>query len=173
MKPYIAILYDSLIESIQSRVLWILLAAWTLILVALFPLSLSEGESYRVRMGEITNAKTVLDQLAAASSGKGTRSQKLVYAAIDQEFQNSLRDRQKTGRRISVGRLVTALNTVMDKPDLYDRDAWPTAERDSRNLRQQTFLTNCKNSIAGCSISRSLVRCGPRAVKPLGSRMRG
>ena len=129
MKPYIAILYDSLIESIQSRVLWILLAAWTLILVALFPLSLSEGESYRVRMGEITNAKTVLDQLAAASSGKGTRSQKLVYAAIDQEFQNSLRDRQKTGRRISVGRLVTALNTVMDKPDLYDRDAWPTAER--------------------------------------------
>lgn len=131
MKPYIAILYDSLIESIQSRVLWILLAAWSLILIALFPLSLSEGESYRVRMGEITNAKTVLDQLAAASSGKGTRSQKLVYAAIDQEFQNALQDRQKSGRRIAVGRLVTALNTVMDKPDLYDHDAWPTAERRS------------------------------------------
>jgi len=46
MKPYLAILYDSLLESVRSKMLWILLAAWTLILIALFPLSISQGDYY-------------------------------------------------------------------------------------------------------------------------------
>ena len=67
MKPYFAILYDSFLESVSSKVLWILLLAWTLILAALFPLSLSQGESYAFNGTNIKSAKTILDQLAAAS----------------------------------------------------------------------------------------------------------
>jgi ABC-type Na+ efflux pump permease subunit len=131
MKPYIAVLYDSLIESVQSRVLWILLACWTLILMALFPLSISEGESYQVRMADISAPKAVLDQLAAASAGKGTRAQRAVYAKIDGDFQNTLQDRQRNGRKIPVGRLVSSLNETLAKDDLYHAEAWPNATRRS------------------------------------------
>ncbi len=105
MKPYLAVLYDSFIESVSSRVLWILLAGWVLILGALFPLAFSEGESYQVRTADINSPKIVMDQLAAASSGKGTRSQRAVYEKLDADFQAVLQERQKNGRRIAVGRL--------------------------------------------------------------------
>lgn len=129
MKPYLAVLYDSFLESISSRVLWILLAGWVLILGALFPLSISEGESYLIRTSDITSPKVVMDQLALASSGKGTRAQKHIYGKLPEDFQNAMKERQKSGRRIFVGYLVSALNQVLEKSDLYDKDSWPTADR--------------------------------------------
>ena len=65
MKPYIAVLYDSLIESVRSRVLWILMAGWLLILIALFPLSMSEEETYRISSSDLTNARAMLDHVAS------------------------------------------------------------------------------------------------------------
>jgi hypothetical protein len=129
VRPYLAVLYDSLLESISSRVLWILLAGWTLILIALFPLSLSEGESYQVRTGDIASPKTVLDQLAAASAGRGTRAHRAVFEKLEDDFQDDLRERQKNGRKIFVGRLVASLNHALESEELYDSQAWPTAER--------------------------------------------
>jgi hypothetical protein len=129
VKPYIAVLYDSFLESISSRVLWILLAAWLLILGALFPLSISEGETYLVSTSDIESPRVVMDQLALASTGKGTRAQRAIYAKLPEDFQQALKERQKSGRRIFVGRLVSALNTALEAQDLYDKQAWPTAER--------------------------------------------
>jgi hypothetical protein len=129
MKPYLAVLYDSWIEAVSSRVLWILLACWVLILGALFPLAISEGESYLIRSSDVASPKIVMDQLALASTGKGTRAQRVVYSKLPEDFQNALKDRQKTGRRIFVGRLTSSLNQVLEVVDLYDKEAWPTAER--------------------------------------------
>lgn len=128
MKPYIAVLYDSLIESVRSRVLWILMAGWLLILVALFPLSLSEEETYRVSSSDLNNARAMLDQLAQASAGRGTRAQRAVYEKLDEEFQETLKDRLRTQKRIPVGQLVSSLNEALNQEDLYSKDAWPTAE---------------------------------------------
>lgn len=127
MKPYFAILYDSFLESVSSKVLWILLLAWTLILAALFPLSLSQGESYAFNGTNIKSAKTILDQLAAASAGKGTRKQKAVFAKLDQEFQGILKQRQANQTRISVGKLIDSLNKLLSVKDLYDKEIWTTA----------------------------------------------
>jgi ABC-type transport system involved in multi-copper enzyme maturation permease subunit len=127
MKPYFAILYDSFLESIRSKVLWILLIAWTLILAALFPLSISQGESYQFTNSDIKSAKTILDQLAAASAGKGTRKQKAVYAKLSEDFQGVLKQRQANQRRISVGLLIESLNKLLQVSDLYDAQVWPTA----------------------------------------------
>lgn len=113
MKPYIAVLYDSFIESVRSKVLWILLAAWTLILGALFPLAITEGESYQFSFADVANPKVMMDQLAAASAGKGTRAQRAVYAQIDKDFQEVLQQRQKNQRRIAVGLLIRSLNNVL------------------------------------------------------------
>lgn len=142
MRPYLAVLYDSFIESIRSRVLWILLAGWTLILAALFPLSLSEGETYRVGTGDVTNAGAMMDQLAQASAGRGTRSQRAVFAKLDEDFQKTLKDRERSSnRKIAVGRLVASLNELLEKPDLYEKEAWPTAER-REELKELIAITN-------------------------------
>ena len=129
MKPYIAVLYDSFIESLRSRVLWILMAGWLLILVALFPLSLSEEETYRVSSSDLNNARNMLDQLAQASAGRGTRAQRAVYEKLDEDFQATLKDRLRTQKRIPVGQLVSSLNETIQQPDLYSKEAWPTADR--------------------------------------------
>jgi len=129
VKPYIAVLYDSLIESVRSRVLWILMAGWLLILIALFPLSISEEETYRVSSSDLNNPSTMLDQLAQASAGRGTKAQRAVYENLDESFQSTLQDRLRTQKRIPVGQLVSSLNEMLTKENLYDKQAWPTAER--------------------------------------------
>ena len=129
MKPYFAVLYDSFQESVRSKVLWILLAAWTLILAALFPLSISQGESYAFTFADIENPRVILDSLAAASAGKGTRSQKAVYSKLDEEFQGILVQRQNNKRRIFTGMLTAAFNKLLSNKELYDKEAWPTADR--------------------------------------------
>ncbi|MFN6138704.1 MAG: hypothetical protein ACK480_09415, partial [Planctomycetota bacterium] len=129
MKPYIAVLYDSLIESIRSRVLWILMAGWLLILAFLFPLSISEEETYRVSSSDLNNARAMLDQLAQASAGRGSRAQQAVYSKLDETMQTTLQERLRTQKRIPIGQLVSSLNEVLDKEDLYTKEAWPTAER--------------------------------------------
>ncbi len=130
MKPYFAILFDSLLESVRSKVLWILLVCWTLILAAIFPLSITSGESFVFTFASLVNresAKKIMDSLAAASNGKGTRAQRAVYAKLDPEFQSLLQQRQKNKRRIAVGILIDSLNKVLKSEDLYDEQAWPTA----------------------------------------------
>ena len=128
MKPYIAVLYDSFQESVRSKVLWILLAAWTLILAALFPLSVSQGESYAFTFADIENPRLILDNLASASAGKGTRSQKAVFSKLDEEFQAILVQRQNNKRRIFTGMLITAFNKLLSNKELYSKEAWPTAD---------------------------------------------
>ncbi|HUP82539.1 MAG TPA: hypothetical protein VM260_28555, partial [Pirellula sp.] len=128
MKPYIAVLYDSFQESVRSKVLWILLAAWTLILAALFPLSVSQGESYAFTFADIENPRLILDNLASASAGKGTRSQKAVFSKLEEEFQAILVQRQNNKRRIFTGMLITAFNKLLSNKELYSKQAWPTAD---------------------------------------------
>lgn len=131
MKPYLAVLYDSFLESVRSRVLWILLGSWVLILLALFPLSLKSGESYRIARYNFQNngAKTVMDALADASGGKGSRAQRAIYPKLSEEFQTVLKQRKENGRRISVGTLTDEFNRLLSSKDLYNAEAWPTAVR--------------------------------------------
>lgn len=155
MKPYIAVLYDSLIESVRSRVLWILMAGWLLILLALFPLSISEEETYRVNSSDLSNAKTMLDQLAQASAGRGTRAQRAVYDKLDESFQSTLQDRLRTQKRIPIGQLVSSLNELLGKDDLYDKQAWPTAER--REELKELIENTSKSSEDLQKLNRRLV----------------
>ena len=85
MKPYLAVLYDSFIESLKSRVLWILLFGLLLILGFLIPLSLMEEKTYRINSSDLANPRTMLDQLAQASAGRGTRAQRAVYSKLDRK----------------------------------------------------------------------------------------
>jgi hypothetical protein len=105
------------------------MAGWLLILAALFPLSISEEETYRVSSSDLNNARGMLDQLAQASAGRGTRAHQAVYAKLDESMQATLQERLRTQKRIPIGQLVSSLNEVLDKEDLYTKEAWPTAQR--------------------------------------------
>jgi ABC-type transport system involved in multi-copper enzyme maturation permease subunit len=130
MKPYFAVLFDSFLESIRSKVLWILLIAWTLILAALFPLTISKGESYAFNNFSFRSPKVILDQLASASAGKGTRKQKAVYAKLDEDFQSILQQRQANSqRKIAIGKMIDSFNKMLQEKDLYDAAVWPTAAK--------------------------------------------
>ncbi len=129
MKPYFAVLYDSYQESVRSKVLWILLAAWTLILAALFPLSISPEESFAFTFADIQNPRLIFDNLAAASAGNGTRAHKAIYGKLDEDFQQVLVQRESNKRRINSGMLTTAFNKLLTNKELYSKEAWPTADR--------------------------------------------
>lgn len=129
MKPYFAVLFDSFLESMKSKVLWVLLAAWTIILVALFPLTISKGETYAFSNSNFKDAKLILDQLANASSGKGTGKQKAIYAKLDEDFQGILKQRQTNQRRIAIGKMIESFNKLLKEKDLYDAKVWDTATK--------------------------------------------
>ena len=155
MKPYIAVLYDSLIESVRSRVLWILMAGWLLILIALFPLSMSEEETYRISSSDLTNARAMLDQLAQATAGRGTRAQRAVYEKLDEDLQGTLKDRLRTQKRVPVGQLVASLNELLGREDLYEKEAWPTAER--REELKELIEDKSKNPAELQKLNRRLI----------------
>ncbi|MCE3014583.1 MAG: ABC transporter permease [Pirellula sp.] len=132
MRPYFAVLYDSFLESVKSKVLWILLGAWTLVLAGLFPLSLTSGESYKIAWRTLSgenSAKLIMDKLALASAGKGSQSDRAIYAKLPNEFQRLMQQRQAGDRKIVKGLLVEALNKVLLEKDLYTPEAWPKAVR--------------------------------------------
>ncbi len=155
MKPYLAVLYDSFQESVRSKVLWILLAAWTLLLAALFPLSISQGESYAFTFADIENPRVILDNLAAASAGKGTRAQKAIFAKLDKEFQGVLVQRESNKRRIFTGMLTTAFNKLLSNPELYSKEAWPTA--DARKELKPLIEKENKSTSELEQLNRSLI----------------
>ncbi len=155
MKPYFAVLYDSFQESVRSKVLWILLAAWTLLLAALFPLSISQGESYAFTFADIENPRIILDNLASASAGKGTRAQKAIYAKLDEEFQGVLAQRQSNKRRIFTGMLINAFNKLLSNKELYSKEAWPTA--DARKELKPLIEKENKSTAELEQLNRSLI----------------
>ncbi len=146
MKPYIAVLYDSFLESVSSRVLWMLLGAWTLLLAALFPLTLTSTESYRISrrsMSSDNSAKMIMDSLADASAGRGSPSVQAVYERLGEDFQGLLQQRKENQRKISIGTLIEELNRLLELEDLYDEKAWPTAAKRSaiKTLVEQEHRT--------------------------------
>jgi ABC-type transport system involved in multi-copper enzyme maturation permease subunit len=135
MKPYLAVLFDSFLESTRSYVLWILLAAWTLLLALLFPLHFTSEESYQILGNSFrsdSSAGAIMDALAEASAGKGSRAQKVVFSKLPESFQKIMKDRKETKRRVSVGVLIEELNRLLTVQDLYAEDAWPNVKKSDK-----------------------------------------
>lgn len=133
MKPYLAIIYDSFLEAAQSRVLWVLLVCWTIILGAISPFSIIEGTTFEIQSDQILDRPGLLDDLMRASEGKATAAQNAVWGAIEPSFQKVIIDRQKNprSRPPSMGYLAEGLNSALDEKNLYDAKFWPTAAKRS------------------------------------------
>ena len=67
MRPYLAIVYDSFVDAARSRVLWILLAAWTLVLAAVAPFGILTGTTMEFQPDQILDPVALIDELTKAS----------------------------------------------------------------------------------------------------------
>lgn len=63
MRPYLAIIKDSFLEALASRVLWILLILITLGLAGLAPLGFRSEQMTEFRQGDFLNARAVARQM--------------------------------------------------------------------------------------------------------------
>jgi ABC-type transport system involved in multi-copper enzyme maturation permease subunit len=126
MRPYLAILYDAFLEAIQSRVLWVLLAAWVLLLAAIAPFGFIEEKSYQLRSGDILQRSQLLEQLQQAAQGKGKPTQQAVVAALPESARKLLVEQSEDDpKKFSSGRLSDWLNEAGRSRSLYDPQLWP------------------------------------------------
>jgi hypothetical protein len=126
MRPYLAILYDAFLEAIQSRVLWVLLAAWVLLLAAIAPFGFIEEKSYQLRSGDILQRSQLLEQLQQAARGKGKPTQLAVVAALPESARELLTEQSEDDpKRFTSGRLSDWLNEAGRSRSLYDPQLWP------------------------------------------------
>ena len=132
MRPYLAVIWDSLEEAIRARTLWILLTCWTLILIAISPVGIVNEASYRFNSDEIVRGRkdTFATQLVTAAKGKGTEAQNLVVASLKESTREELKSRD-AAKGLNNGRIAELLNEALDAPDLYKEEAWPKAKNRS------------------------------------------
>ena len=106
MKPYLAVIYDSFVEAMGSKVLWFLMIASTLILAGVAPFGFVHDRSYEFASSEILLRDSMVEKLEAAARKKGTKAQQAVVAAMKSDSQELLtREKKAEGRRFSSGRV--------------------------------------------------------------------
>ena len=66
MRPYLAVIRDSFHEALVSRVLWILLALSTIVLLALLPLGFIEQAGSVLLDEDILNRDKLIERIVAA-----------------------------------------------------------------------------------------------------------
>lgn len=126
MKPYLAIIIDSLREALASRVLWVLVIGITLVLLALAPLG------YRTDL--TTEFLSNRDFYSPQKFAVKLRSQRLrpgparaIWEAMDQEQQAAINDLAGQDDNLfgKVGAMRRALNGIIVSDQLlYDEKAW-------------------------------------------------
>jgi ABC-type transport system involved in multi-copper enzyme maturation permease subunit len=138
MKPYLAVLIDSFSEALSSRVLWILLAAWTLILAGLAPFGYIEEQSFEVKIADIKDREGFIKQLDTAVKGQGSDAQKRVGERLPQEAKDELKkyfekkgEDRKSSQRGTIDSLVNSMNKLLEDRELYKAEAWPSADKRS------------------------------------------
>ncbi len=132
MRPYFAVIYDSFFEALKSRVLWILLAGWTVLLCAIAPFGWIEGADFQFTADSIINRDRLVTELVAAKGEGGSEAQKRVWSALDPAFQRELiRIGPNASPPVRMGVLANGLNAALDNAELYSVQAWPTASKRS------------------------------------------
>ncbi len=139
MKPYLAVLKDSLREARSSRVLWFSLAAILLVLVVLAPFALQTETSTRLRSRELVNAERFVRDLDAQRESADTPAGH-IWSLLDEDEQTYFGellnpDEEKQSNRRGPGprrgperRIVRVLNELIPREDFFKKEAWANAK---------------------------------------------
>ena len=131
MRPYLTVLKDSFHEAFASRVLWILLAVSTLVLLALAPLGLQDQRATLLRRSSVSAWPALIERFYAASQGKQQGPAKRIWDRAGDDFQTTIIESMATTEedasaitRAGVSVLLEELNQQLQQDDFYDAEIW-------------------------------------------------
>lgn len=128
MRAYLAVLKDSFREAFASRVLWILLALTTLVLVALAPIGLSEKPATQLRQDSILNVSALVSKIERQGRTADPSPGKQIWDRWGDDFKTRLANRVGVeSGNVSVELvpdLLDALNKLLPERKFYDPAAW-------------------------------------------------
>ena len=128
MKAYLAVLKDSFREALASRVLWILLALTTLVLVAVAPIGLSEKPATQLRRNSILNMSALVSKIETQGRADDPSPGKQIWNRWDDGLKTRLANREGVeAGNIPVdlvSDLLDALNKLLPDRNFYDAPAW-------------------------------------------------
>jgi ABC-type transport system involved in multi-copper enzyme maturation permease subunit len=153
MKPYIGILIDSFWEALSSKVLWALLAASTVILVALAPFGLTVERSFKFANFEINAAEKqrLFEKLARGLDDQGPKAVQTIARRLDEKLQQRIRQRVDDPKSGDIGtrELVNELNRLLTDRNLYVAEAFTsTAQID----RYKPMIEQLPNEISDAEL---------------------
>ncbi len=134
MRPYIAVLKDSLREAMSSRVLWFALATIALVLLLLAPFALRTETATRLRPRELADAERFVNRLVENSEKPETPGGHIwtLLTTDQQTFLKSLvnpEDGNFGGPRGRFeGRIIQVINPLLEREDFYKKEAWKDIE---------------------------------------------
>ncbi len=154
IRPYVAVIRDSFREAISSRILPLLLVLFTLALLALAPLGMSEDTAWHLRIGDIYDEAGLADQLLAESRDDPSRPGGHIIQQLSSDFRKRLTEEEsedETDRRPIRFQLRSELNDALEKPGFYDPAAWQDVD-----LRSETesLIEETENGAAGTDVAR-------------------
>ena len=89
MRPYLAIIKDSFVEALASRVLWVLLILITLVLVALSPLGFRAERTTNFRPSDFLDVRELATRIYQDREQDPSPGQR-IWSRLDEESQERL-----------------------------------------------------------------------------------
>ena len=131
MRPYLTVLKDSFHEAFASRVLWILLAVSTLVLLALAPLGLQDQRATLLRRTSVSAWPALIERFYEASQDKRQGPVKRIWDRAGDDFQTTITDSMASTEedlpaitRTEVSVLLEELNQQFQQDHFYDAEIW-------------------------------------------------
>ena len=132
MRPYLAILKDSVREAVRSRTLPFLLLFFTLVLAAVAPLGLKDETAWELNRGDVRDAPLLAARLRRDAAKQGDQPGDRVLARLPDDVRDAVlnppsgdADDDDDDPQADAERLRDALNAdVLPSADLYDEAAF-------------------------------------------------
>jgi ABC-type transport system involved in multi-copper enzyme maturation permease subunit len=152
MRPYLAVIRDAFHEALVSRVLWVLLVAITLVLLALVPLGFSQHAGSYLNDEDILDRQKLIERIVAQGKSDAPSPGRHIWQHLDVEMQQSLEAKPSEGlpRRMRERGFDTEVRAQLSKPDFYDPADWKKTRlpSEARSLEKQGIKTLSPEQLA-------------------------
>ena len=141
MRPYLAVIHDSLREAIASRVLWIVLLMITLFLIGIAPLGISQQLSSTLHWSDIYDPPQLIVRLHEEFTSDNRSPGRRIWELLDPRTQSRLkratqRAAEDPTNLIKDGRLLRdELNEMLSRRDFYDPQSWRDVQLDAETAQ--------------------------------------
>lgn len=139
MRPYLAIIRDSFHAAFASRILWIVLVAIVVFLLALSPVGYQEIFTIDFSRGDINSNSRLTGLLAKALDSDQDSATKRVAKALPSDLQSKIVEAaandNDSSKRVGSGEYIDAFNELLENDEWFDAELWKSTVR-LRELRE-------------------------------------